>query len=99
MKTEIIKQYVDEICQRFELTRDEFFSKTKERRITDARQMFFYLCIERNMSLKFVENYMTKHGLTTASTTILHHSVQMKRKIEDDKDIKKIVKNIARCVS
>ena len=55
MKAKIFNQYVDEVCDTFELSINELFQKTKEKRIVDARQMLFYLCCKRTMTVKSIE--------------------------------------------
>ena len=98
MKAKIFNQYVDEVCDTFELSIDELFQKTKEKRIVDARQMLFYLCCKRNMTVKSIEVYMEKKGLPTAHSTIVHHYREMAVKVSNDQDIENIANRIEACV-
>ena len=47
MKKEIFVQYANAIAKRFHLELDDIFSKNRRRDIVDARQILYYLCMER----------------------------------------------------
>ena len=47
MKKHIFDAYATAIAKQFHLTLDQMFDKTKKREIVDARQMLYYMCMER----------------------------------------------------
>ena len=49
MKKDIFDIYATTIAKKFHLSLDEMFTKTRRRDIVDARQLLYYLCMERPM--------------------------------------------------
>ena len=47
MKQEIFNKYVKKVCQLFDLTNEEVFTKSKMRERVDARHLLYYLCSKR----------------------------------------------------
>lgn len=92
------KDYVSQVCKTHGISKEEMFSKTKERRIVDARQMLFYLCVKRKIRIKHIENFMEEMGLPTPHSTIIHHHTAMLKKMRSDGDIRTVAKHIASCV-
>ena len=47
MKKDIFEIYANAVAKQFHLNLDQMFSDTRRRDIVDARQMLYYLCMER----------------------------------------------------
>ena len=60
MKNEIFNDYVENIVDLYRIPKEELFSKVKRMEVVDARQMVYYLCKKRNMSLTLIKKYI-KH--------------------------------------
>ena len=95
MKREIFEAYVDAICQRFKITRKEFFTKNKQRDLVEARYMLFYLCKKRPMRICNIEEYMGEHKYSITHPNIIRGIRSMAHKIESDQDYANILHEIA----
>jgi chromosomal replication initiator protein len=92
MKKEIFDKYAVAIAKQFHLTLDQMFDKTKRRDIVDARQMLYYLCMERPIRISYIQRFMEEQGYSCAHSTIIHGYRKAKQMIDIDKDFKDVVK-------
>ena len=67
------------------------FDKTKRREIVDARQMLYYLCMERPIRISYIQRFMEEQGHVVAHSTIIHGNKKAKQLIESDKDFEDVV--------
>ena len=58
MKREIFDKYATAIADRFHLTLDEMFAKTKKREAVDARQMLYFLSRERPIRISYIQKFI-----------------------------------------
>ena len=94
MKKKIFLKYADAVAEQFHLTLDQMFEKTKRRECVDARQMLYYLCMERPIRVSYIQRFMEEEGLTLCHTTIIHGYKQAKKTIENDKDFSLVANSI-----
>lgn len=94
MKKEIFNTYANSIAKQFHLTLDEMFARSKKRDIVDARQMLYYLCMERPMRISYIRSFLAEHGYYIGHSTIMHGYKQAKTLIDSDPDYKKLIKDI-----
>jgi len=62
MKKNRFNTYVDVILKEFGVSRDMFFTKTKEREIVDARQMLYWACHKSNFTIASIIRMMGDNG-------------------------------------
>ena len=86
MKKDIFDAYASAIADQFHLSLDQMFTKTKRRDIVDARQMLYYLCMERPIRISYIQRFLEEHGHTTTHSTIIHGYKKAKELIESDQD-------------
>lgn len=98
MKEDIFNQYVDRVLSLFGITKEELFSRSRKRNIVDARQLVYYLCYNRPIMLKYVENFMSNNGHDVCRQTIKHGVNIVEDKIQSDRDYQSIIKEIERVV-
>lgn len=98
MKEDVFNQYVDRVLDLFNITREEFFSKTKKRNIVDARQMVYYLCSRRPIQVTYIQKYMREGGYDVVHSVIIHGVKAMKDRVKEDRDYKSIIKELDRAV-
>jgi chromosomal replication initiation ATPase DnaA len=98
MKSDIFYQYVDRVVDLFRISREDLFSKTKRRDLVDARYMLYYLCINRPMSLTYVEKYMAENGYQIKHSTIIYGLSVMTERVREDFDYAQMVKEIEKSV-
>mgnify|MGYP000076496443 FL=1 len=94
MKREVFDSYAKSIAQEFHLSLDKLFEKTKKREVVDARQMLYYLCMERPIRISYIQRFLEDNGYSVAHSTIIHGYKKAKEMIESDKDFKDVVKMI-----
>ncbi len=86
MKKDIFEQYVDNVTDRFGITREQLFTKDKSRKISDARHVLYYLCKNRPMSMSYIKQYMGENGYDIAPSNILHGVRKVEDNIKQDPD-------------
>ena len=86
MKRNIFNAYVTEVCARFAVSEEMLFTKTKKRDIVDARQLLYYLCSLRPMSITYIQKYMGDRGYVINHSSIIHGIRIVKEKMVNDKD-------------
>jgi len=91
MKEYIFKQYLDNILNHLGITLDELLDETKERRITEARYMLYYMCQKRGMQNAEIQSYMKAQGFDVALSTMQRGVEKAKEIIDNDSDYKYIV--------
>lgn len=94
MKEYIFKQYLDNILNHLGITLDELLDETKERRITEARYMLYYMCQKRGMQNAEIQSYMKTQGFDVALSTMQRGVEKAKEIIDNDSDYKYIVRKL-----
>lgn len=94
MKKNVLIQYVNRICNLFDIKEEDFFSKSKKRTLVDARHLFFFLCSRRNILVVYMVEFMNENGHDVFRTSVTHGIKSVAKKIEEDKDYKTIVQEI-----
>mgnify|MGYP003114951622 CR=1 FL=1 len=83
--------YANAIAEQFHLTLDQMFEKTKKRECVDARQILYYLCMERPIRISYIQRFMEESGHNVSHSTIIHGYKKAKELIDKDEDYKKIL--------
>ena len=99
MKKRIFDQYVIEVCKTYDIESFEFFSQTKKRNITEARQMLYYLCYNRPMKKSEIIRYMSDDGFSVTSTNITYGINRVRDKVREDEDYEYVINKIKECVT
>lgn len=99
MKHDVFDSYVDLIVKKFRTTKEELFQKNKRRDLVDARQLLYYLCLRRNISVRYIQEYMKENGYSVPHSTIIHGINQAKFRMDQDYDYEPIVKSLEREVT
>ena len=94
MKQNIFDIYANLVAKQFHLTLDQMFSKSQRRDIVDARQMLYFICMERPIRLSYLQRFMQENGCDVTHSTIIHGYKRAKKLIEDDSDYKEVVRQI-----
>ena len=64
MKKQIFDYYAISIANQFNITLEEMFTQTKTSHIVDARQLLYWLCIERPIKKRSLyKNFLSKQWL------------------------------------
>jgi chromosomal replication initiator protein len=94
MKKHIFDAYAVAIAEQFHLTMDQMFDKTKKREIVDARQMLYYMCMERPIRISYIQRFMEEQGHPISHSTIIHGYKKAKEMIDNDKDFEDVVNRL-----
>lgn len=98
MKEDVFNQYVERVLNLFNITKEEFFSKSKKRNLVDARQLVYYLCLTRPIQITYIQGFMRDNGYDVVHSVIIHGVNAMKKRIKDDRDYQAVIKEINRAV-
>ena len=96
MKKNIFDQYANAIAKQFHLSLDQMFSPTKRRDIVDARQMLYYLCMERPIRISYIQRFMEENDCPVKHSTIIHGYKKAQEMINQDPDYKQVVTEITK---
>ena len=92
MKKTIFIAYARAIAEQFHLTLDQMFEKSKKRECVDARQILYYLCMERPIRISYILRFMEEQGHKVSHSTIIHGYKKAKELIDNDKDYMSVLK-------
>ena len=92
MKREVFIAYANSVAEQFHLSMEEMFEKTKKRENVDARQILYYLCMERPIRISYIQRFMEDHGHPVSHSTIIHGYKKAKELIDNDSDYHEILK-------
>jgi len=94
MKKNIFDSYANAVAKQFHLTLDQMFSKDRRRDIVDARQMLYFICMERPIRLSYIQRFMLENGCEVTHSTIIHGYKRAKDLVSLDPDYRQVVKQI-----
>ncbi len=99
MKVQIFNRYVQEVNRLFGIESEKLFEKSKKRNVVDARHLLYYLCYNRPMKLRYIQDYMEQNGYKVGHSSILHGIDQVNKKMYEDRDYKEVIRNINTIIS
>ena len=94
MKKDIFDVYASAIAKKFHITLEEMFAKNRRRDIIDARQMLYYLCIERQIRISYIKRFMEENGHSVTHSNIIYSYKKAKELIDGDSDYKNLITEI-----
>lgn len=98
MKKQIFNQFIKSITKLFEISEQDMFAKSKKRSVVDARQLLYFLCVNRDMRYTTIQEYLLERGVSVSHTTIIHGVKQMQQRMNEDRDIVSIINTINRVI-
>tara|TARA_R100000005_G_C4957525_1_gene175544 strand:+ start:467 stop:760 length:294 start_codon:yes stop_codon:yes gene_type:complete len=94
MKKQVFDKYAKAVAQQFHLSLEELFLKTKKIENVEARQLLYYLCMERPIRISYIQRFLEEHGFNVTHSTIIHGYKKAKSMIDSDKDFKNVIDTI-----
>ena len=94
MKKQIFDYYAMSIADQFNITLEEMFTQTKTSHIVDARQLLYWLCIERPIKKSYIKTFCQNNGYDVSYSTLRHGYKSAKILIGSDPDFKAMVTSI-----
>ena len=94
MKRDIFDVYATAIAKKFHITLDDMFTKNRRRDIVDARQLLYYLCMERPIRVSYIKRFMEENGHAVTHSNILYSYKKDKELIDGDADFQNFITEI-----
>ena len=94
MKKPLFDKYAVAVAKAFHLEIEKLFVKSKKRTLVDARQILYFLCMERPIRLTFIKQYLEEHGYNVPMSSILHGYERAQKLVNEDPDYKELVEKI-----
>ena len=94
MKRDIFDVYATAIAKKFHITLDDMFTKNRRRDIVDARQLLYYLCMERPIRVSYIKRFMEENGHAVTHSNILYSYKKAKELIDGDDDFQNFITEI-----
>jgi chromosomal replication initiation ATPase DnaA len=99
MKKILFNQFVERVAKTFSMRDPEaMFLRTKRQDIVDARQLLFYLCYNRGISLADLLRLMEERGLPLKHPAVMGGIRNIEKKVESDPDYKFLVEKLQKTV-
>jgi|APGre2960657373_1045057.scaffolds.fasta_scaffold94031_2 chromosomal replication initiation ATPase DnaA len=99
MKKILFNQFVKQVAKTFGMkTPEVMFERTKRQDIVDARQLLFFLCMERDISLADIIRLMEEKGLPLKHPAVKGGINKIKEKVDTDPDYRFLVDRIQSAV-
>jgi len=99
MKQEVFNQFVDRVSEKARISREDLFSRSKRRELTDARHLLYFLCSSRHMQISYIQKYMEESGYKVQHSSVIHGINSVENKVTKDADYRAIVKELNKSVS
>jgi len=99
MKQEIFNKYVEKVSSMYRISKEDMFSKTKQREMVDARHLLYFLCSNRCMRVKYIQKYLSDLGYNVNHSNIIYGISAIEKKIKEDADYMRVVKHFENSVS
>jgi len=96
MKIEIFNKYAENVSNLFDIPIEELFSKNKRQNYADARQLLCYVCYNRPMRIKFIQDCFAKNGYTIGHANVIYNIRVATEKISQDPDYASVIKRITK---
>ena len=90
MKTRVFNELVEEVTSLFDVSEEELFTKTKKRRIVEARYALYYMCHKRKMPIIYIQEFMGDNGYSIEHPTVIYGIKQISKRVRTDPDYKAI---------
>jgi len=99
MKKEVFNQYAERIADMFGITKEQLFSKTRNRTIVDARHLLYYMCSTRPMQLIYIQKFLQEEGYDTMHPPLIHGINVVTKRLREDPDYRTIVNKLKESVT
>ncbi len=94
MKKDIFDYYANSVAKQFNITLEQLFTQTKVSHIVDARQILYFLCIERPIKKSYIKTFLQEQGYHVSHSTMEHGYKKAVQLINSDPDFQNMVKRI-----
>ena len=82
------------MTDRFDISREQLFTKDKSRHLSDARHVLYYLCRERQITSTYTKHYMRDNGYDIDLPSIGHGIRKVEKTMTQDPDYINLVNQL-----
>ena len=94
-KEEALQKIEKVVLDKLQVPIEKLFHSSKKRNHIDARQIFFYLCKDRNIRPCYIQDYiLSEHNHKMAHSNILYGQAKIKNYMRGDSDLRNLVKEL-----
>lgn len=98
MKKDVFNKCVSIVTKHFGITKKKLFARTKQQNIVDARQLLYYLSLEKGIRLVYLKIFLKENGYIGNNSSIYGGIKTVNQKILSDEhyanNVKKIVQSL-----
>lgn len=94
MKKDIFLQYLDAIVKLYKIEKSDIVSNNKTKDVVEARQMLYYLCKNRQMTIVQIQKFMNEEGYDPKHCPIIRGIKRIEMKVSADPDYQTITTRI-----
>lgn len=99
MKKDVFNKYAELITDMFGITKEQLFSKARNRNIVDARHLLYYMCSTRPMQLIYIQQFLQEEGYDTKHPPLIHGIRAVTKRLREDHDYRTIVQKLKESVT
>lgn len=99
MKKEVFNQYAEKIAHMFGISREQMFSKSRDRNVVDARHLLYYMCSTRPMQLIYIQKFLEEEGFITKHPPLIHGVKVVTSRLKEDPDYNRIIQKLKESVT
>ncbi len=94
-KEEALQKIEKVVVEKLQVPADSLFNKSKKRNHIDARQIYFYLCKDRNIRPCYIQDYIfSEHNHKMAHSNILYGQDKIRNEMRVDSDLRDLIKEL-----
>ena len=94
-KEEALQKIEKVVLDKLQVPVEKLFHSSKKRNHIDARQIFFYLCKDRNIRPCYIQDYiLSEHNHKMAHSNILYGQAKIKNYMRVYSDLRNLVKEL-----
>lgn len=94
MKKDLYNRILQQILDRYKITKSDLYETTKMHDVVNARYLLFYVCKKNGISISRLQILLKDDGYNVTSPTILRGISAMEKRILEDTDYISIIKSI-----
>jgi|5B_taG_2_1085324.scaffolds.fasta_scaffold00291_10 chromosomal replication initiation ATPase DnaA len=83
--------YAEKVSEAFDVPKERIFTKTKVKRVSDARQSLYYLCHSKPMTMAYIRDHMKQNGYDVAHSSVQYGISQTKKRMQEDESFKEFI--------
>ena len=94
MKKELVERIIDRVCDANLITRDDLFSRTRKREVSESRHLIFLLLLRRGIKNAQIKRIFSNYGHETHHTSILYGARSIESILTYDTNYRKLFAEI-----